>query len=489
MASWLTALYLLAWLGLTLYGALGVVTLALFWRHRQGEPVPASLPDAWPNVTVQLPIYNERHVVERLIAGAVALDYPADYLEIQVVDDSDDETGDIVARLVNLYRSRGVDIVHCRRFHRGGFKAGALARATAVARGEFIAIFDADFIPPRDFLRRTIPHFTCSPELGAVQARWGHLNAGDGPLTAAQAIALDKHFAVEQMVRHRANLFPKFNGAAGVWRRSCIEACGGWEGDTVCEDLCLSTRAALDGWRFHYVDQLVAPAELPATVTAYKNQQARWAKGSLQCLRKFGRAIARSRRHPPLARAYALLSMTAYLTQPLLLVLLLMHLPFLVAGQPLPAWLAPVSLLGLGQPLLFVVAQRRLHADWCRRLRHLPALLVLAVGTAPAVSRALGQVIIRGPHPFVRTPKSGAAAALPYLPPPDSLWRLEAALAAYAAAAMLLALYLGRPDALWLPATCALGLGLVAWRSYREQRYRAAATAPRSLPLHPLSGD
>jgi cellulose synthase/poly-beta-1,6-N-acetylglucosamine synthase-like glycosyltransferase len=246
----LSTFCLLAAVGLSLYGILGLITLWLYWRHRHVEfPLPELAPSKLPPVTVQLPIYNERYVVDRLINAAVSLDYPRDRLQIQVLDDSTDDTTQRAGMLVERYRDVGVDISLLHRSHRQGYKAGALSEALAQAQGEYLVIFDADFQPPADFLRQTMPHFKTEPRLGMVQARWGHLNSYDSPVTAAQAIALDKHFVMEQTVRHRANLFPRFNGAGGIWRRACLTDAGGWQVDTVCEDLCLSTRAPMSSPR------------------------------------------------------------------------------------------------------------------------------------------------------------------------------------------------------------------------------------------------
>jgi cellulose synthase/poly-beta-1,6-N-acetylglucosamine synthase-like glycosyltransferase len=246
---------------MAVYGLLGLVTLFFYYRHRQ-PPVgqPCSLLNDPPLVTVQLPLYNERLVVERLISAAVRLDYPRHLLQIQIIDDSTDETSQIAAQWMAHYKEEGFWVEHLRRRGRKGYKAGALQAALPLVQGKYVALFDADFVPPSQFLQHSVPYLEGDPSLGMVQARWGHLNADDSPLTAAQAIALDKHFAIEQRVRHRANLFPKFNGAAGIWRRRCIEEVGGWESDTVTEDLCLSTRAILAGWRFRFQDDLVAPA-------------------------------------------------------------------------------------------------------------------------------------------------------------------------------------------------------------------------------------
>jgi cellulose synthase/poly-beta-1,6-N-acetylglucosamine synthase-like glycosyltransferase len=268
IATWLNSIYLLAIAGLSLFGFLGLVTLWLYWRHRHDTfPCPEIPEDSMPMVTVQLPIFNERFVVERLIKSAVQLDYPAEKLQIQVLDDSTDDTTEKATELTARYQRENVNIVLLHRGNREGYKAGALQAAQQSATGEYIAVFDADFQPEPDFLQQTIPHFIDSPRLGMIQTRWGHLNSEETLLTGAQAIAIDKHFAMEQTVRHRANLFPKFNGSAGIWRLACLEEAGGWEADTVCEDLCLSTRAVLNGWDFRFLNDVVAPAELPASIS------------------------------------------------------------------------------------------------------------------------------------------------------------------------------------------------------------------------------
>jgi cellulose synthase/poly-beta-1,6-N-acetylglucosamine synthase-like glycosyltransferase len=474
VAAGLRLVYFLVLCGLALYGGLGLYTLFLFRRMRrqvhfrpEAAPPPPR-PDDWPTVTVQLPIYNERYVVERLVTAAVNLDYPRGRLEIQVIDDSNDDTRELTGRLVTRFREQGHDIRLVTRPERSGYKAGALAAALAQAQGEFIAVFDADFQPGPEFLRETIPHFLQDAQVGMVQARWGHLNPEESLLTAAQAIALDKHFAIEQTVRSEADLFPKFNGTAGVWRRSCIEAAGGWQADTLCEDLCLSTRAVLGGWRLRFLPHVVAAAELPASILAYKNQQSRWAQGSTQCLLKFGPAIWRSSQRRA-ARLYALLTMSAYATSMLLLLLLLLQLPMLLLDVRPETWWIVFGIFGLGQPALFLYSQRLLYPGWQRRLRSLPALLLVAVGLSVTLSQAVLRAVTGRQRAFVRTPKQGQGGAVrPYRLPLSMGTFIELLLAAYAAGGIALALARGNWGPLFFFATCLVGFGYVGWQGLRE---------------------
>ncbi|MBP9501282.1 MAG: glycosyltransferase [Candidatus Promineofilum sp.] len=468
MTAILVALHIASISGLALYGLLGFLTLGLFLRVRDRTYVIPPLPEAdLPSVTVQLPIYNEREVVQRLIAAVVALDYPRDKLEIQVLDDSIDETVSLAAACVRAYQARGYNIQLLHRNDRHGFKAGALQESLQQSRGELIAILDADFIPAPDFLRRVVPYFLDDPRIGAVQARWGHLNRGDSELTSAQAVALDKHFAVEQLVRHRATLFPKFNGSAGVWRRACIIDAGGWQIDTVCEDLCLSTRAVLAGWKFHFADDVVVPAELPATVLSYKVQQARWAMGATQCMVKYARQILHAEQQTFLARIYALLSMSAYLTHLLFLILLLVQLPLLIAGVRLPSWLFLFSIIGLGQPILFILAQHELYHDWLQRMRHFPTLLLVAIGLAPSNSWAVINGVLRRDFTFDRTPKGPRRS---YRLTPGLMLGIEGFLFLYSVVTLIFALSRGYTGPVFLLATTSLGFGYVVLLGILELR-------------------
>ena len=389
-----------------------------------------------------------------------------------MLDDSTDDTTERAAALVARYQSEGLDIGLLHRERRDGYKAGALAAGLAAARGDFLAIFDADFRPEPDFLLQTVPLFLDEPELGVVQARWGHLNAHSSLLTAAQALALDKHFVVEQTVRHRADLFPKFNGTAGVWRRTCLEDSGGWHDDTVCEDLCVSTRAVLSGWRFRFLPNVVAPAELPSTASAYKSQQARWAKGSMQCLLKYGRSILTSHNQSRTARLYALLTMSAYVSSCLVLLLLLLQLPLIYYGVRPSSWLAALGIAGIGQPLLFILGQQQAYPDWGRRTLYLPALLITGIGLSVTLCRAVLQALLSRRHPFVRTPKwGGGPPSQPYGLPFDWIVGIELFFAGYATVALGLAIARHNYGPILFLISCMAGFLYISVLTLRERRH------------------
>ena len=358
---------------------------------------------------MQLPVFNEVHVVGRLIDACAKLDYPSNRLQIQVLDDSTDGTTVIAERRAAFWRKRGVDVKVLHRSDRQGFKAGALKRGLAEATGEYVAVFDADFVPHPDFLKRTIPSFLASAakHFGFVQTRWTHLNAEYSALTRAQALALDGHFVVEQAARHAVGLSFGFNGSAGVWRKACIEdpAVGGWQDDTLCEDLDLSYRAQLAGWRGVYLDDVEAPAELPPQLLAFKRQQFRWAKGSVATLRKLATSVWQGG-WPTLKRTAAYVHLGGYLIHPLLLVLLLVSPLLMLSGSQPYLPLAYLSLVSIGPPALYALAQRRLHKrDWLRRWAHLPLLMLLGMGTvAEQLRRRLAGDIRKGWR-LLRTPK------------------------------------------------------------------------------------
>jgi cellulose synthase/poly-beta-1,6-N-acetylglucosamine synthase-like glycosyltransferase len=399
--------------GLVVYGLNAWIMVWLHLRHRATSRPPGPSCEQLPTVTVQLPLFNERYVAERLLEAVAALDYPRDRLEIQVLDDSTDETTDIVAAVVTKLRARGLDVTHLRRLVRAGFKAGALAEGLAACRGHLVAIFDADFVPPADFLRLVVPHF--APDVAVVQARWGHLNRSFSGLTVAQALGMDGHFGVEQSARAWSGLLLNFNGTAGVWRKTAIIDAGGWQPDTLTEDLDLSYRAQLRGWRIVYRPEIVCPAELPVVVTAFKSQQRRWAKGSIQTARKLLPAVLRS--PLPLWTKYqAFVHLTYYVIHPLMLANVALLLPLRTAGvvgerMTLTALLV-LAITTLGPITMLVYGQSALHPRWWRRAWQLPSILVLGVGVALSTSVAVLGAFSGGRQEFVRTPKFGIEARM-----------------------------------------------------------------------------
>ena len=287
MTNIVLGIYIVVLSFLVLLGIRAFWLLYLFLKHRGSWRVPTPPPPRrWPGVLVQIPLYNEALVAERVIRAVAAMEYPRDRLHIQVLDDSDDETTGIVARVVEELSREGFRIDHVRRGTREGYKAGALAYGMSLSDEPYIAIFDADFVPPRDFLVRTVPHLEARPELAVVQALWGYINAFSSPITPIQSVLLDGHFVVEQFVRSRAGMCAIFNGTAGVWRRRAIEEAGGWDPMTLAEDADLSYRAQMLGYRVLYLPDLVVPSELPEDINAFKSQQYRWTKGGVQVMRK-----------------------------------------------------------------------------------------------------------------------------------------------------------------------------------------------------------
>jgi len=389
--------------------AFGVNLLYLTWRatRLRPRPHPALITENEPLVCIQVPIYNERYVAERVIDAVCSIDWPADRLEVQVLDDSDDETISIVDRRAARWRLEGIRVTHVRRGSRTGFKAGALAAGMRLTHAPFVAIFDADFVPPRDFLRRTVGVFE-DPAIGFVQARWGHLDEGYSWFTGLQAMAIDFHFLVEQAVRSASGYFTNFTGTAGVWRRAAIEDAGGWSADTLTEDLDLSYRAQLRGWRAAYLEDLVVPEELPVSIDAYRSQQSRWATGSFQSAFKLLVPVLRSRNRAAL-KLQAAVHLLAYGIGPLMLIQLACYPALLLTAgrQALPWPLADASALvvvvAVSPWFGFMVAQTRLGRRWWSGL---PSLLCQVVGAGMSLTAlvALVRATRRGGH-FVRTPK------------------------------------------------------------------------------------
>ena len=479
MSLLVTVVYVIAALLLAVYGFNAILLTILYLRRRCQSALPPPQM-RWPTVTVQLPVYNERYVVTRIIDAVARFDWPRDRLEIQVLDDSTDDTTAIARAVARRWRRQGVDVRVIHRSDRTGFKAGALAHGLTQARGEFIAIFDADFVPPRDFLQRTISHLLADPGLGMVQARWGHLNADYSPLTRAEALAIDGHFVVEQAARQRNGLFMNFNGTAGVWRRACIESAGGWQADTLAEDVDLSYRAQLAGWRLGYLPDVVAPAELPPQIHAFKAQQFRWAKGSIQVVRKLGRRLLTSEA-PLFVRLEGLLHLTGYLVHPLMLLLLLSIVPAMIWHVCFPAPMAYLSLATLGPPLLYGVSQRSVYPDWRRRMLSLPLLACIGTGIALSNTRAVLEALLGRQSSFRRTPKfrvqnrHDAWRDKDYTLPLDPLAVGEMALALYAGWGIVIAWQSGQWFVIPYMSLYAAGFGLVALLTLLHSRRKSSS--------------
>ncbi len=372
----------------------------------------------WPFVCVQLPMYNEYSVAERVIRAAAALDYPSDRLEIQVLDDSDDETSELVASVVSELAAEGINIKHIRRGSREGYKAGALRHGFSLSNAEFFAVFDADFIPPKEFLKKTIPHFQ-DPEIGAVQTRWGYINDTSSPFAMLQAVILDGHFVVEQFVRSREGLFMIFNGTGGVWRAEAIRKAGGWESDTITEDADLSYRAQLAGYRILYLPDVVCPSELPLDVNAFKSQQRRWTKGGVQTMRKILPRVL-SAGLPLKVKTEAFFHLAGNLAYPAMLTLAVLTLPMLIIKTTSSAYswyfaIAGFFIIGaFGFPVLYLNALRDTYPDWTRRAWLIPFLMSVAMGISLNNARAAVDGLFRNGGVFARTPKWGTNAASIY---------------------------------------------------------------------------
>jgi cellulose synthase/poly-beta-1,6-N-acetylglucosamine synthase-like glycosyltransferase len=444
--------YLAVLFGLSLYGVHRYVIVYLFFKHRKNVPIPARKFDKLPQVTVQLPIFNELYVVERLLDAVSKLAYPRELLQIQVLDDSTDETRAITEAEVQRLKAEGFDIEHVHRVDRTGFKAGALRGGLETAKGDYVLILDADFVPTTDLLMETI-HFFTDPKIGMIQSRWGHLNRTYSLLTRVQAMFLDGHLVLEQTARSRSGRFFNFNGTAGLWRKQCIEDSGGWQHDTLTEDLDLSYRAQLKGWKFVYLADLVTPAELPAEINGFKTQQHRWTKGSIQTCKKLLPAIWRSYL-PVLIKLEA----TAHLTSNfayLLLAFLCVLLHPISGGLGSSVWRTvlldiPIFVAAsLSACVFYVCAQRVLYPrTWMKEMLLLPLLLALGIGLAINNARAVLEAVFNHSSDFTRTPKYGIVRknqswrASRYSALKTALPLIELGFAAYFTAVLLQALLL-----------------------------------------------
>jgi cellulose synthase/poly-beta-1,6-N-acetylglucosamine synthase-like glycosyltransferase len=478
---------------LALYGTHRGLMVYLYYRHRRHAPRPGAELAALPRVTVQLPIYNEVYVVDRLVEAVAELDYPRELLEIQILDDSTDETREAARRAADRVRARGIAIAHRTREHREGFKAGALQAGLQSAAGEYVLILDADFVPHRALLRECLPHFA-DPRVGMVQARWEHLNREYSALTRIQAILLDGHFVVEHTARHRSGRFFNFNGTAGIWRRTCIEDAGGWQSDTLTEDLDISYRAQLKGWKFVYLKDCVAAGEVPVDIHGFKSQQYRWTKGSVQTARKILPEVWRSPL-PWKIKSEAFFHLTNNFSYPLMVLLALLMVPAIVIRERI-GW---QRLIVLDVPLFFgatfsfvafyVSSQRENGRPAAATFRSLPFLLSLGVGLSVHNARAVLEAVFRRSTDFTRTPKyriegsSGDWKSKKYRAERSFSFIGETILAAYFLASLAVAIRLGYWAAIpfllvfFNGFACTVGLSLASWWSTRPGRRTATVRA------------
>ena len=452
--------------------------------------------DELPLVTVQLPVYNELYVARRVIEAVAEFDYPVEKLQIQVLDDSTDETSLIVANAVSDVAARGIMIEHIQRTDRVGFKAGALGAGLETATGEYVSVFDADFVPPADYLRRALPHFDAD-NVAFVQARWGHVNRDYSWLTKLQALAIDGHFLVEQAARGEAGYWFNFNGTAGIWRVDAIADAGGWKADTLTEDLDLSYRAHLRGWRARFVEDLVVPGEVPAQLTGYRRQQHRWARGSIHCAGRLLPQVWRSG-EPFMVRAQATLHLSAYFIH-LLLVLLVLLYPVMVRASAEFGRLSTLfgagyllALTSLAPTLFFIVGSHRNGRRWVRDLPRILAITVFGAGMMVNTARAALQMFTHPNPAFERTAKFGLAGGADETPSwttkryqlaPDKIVFAELALGGYSMWSAYLAWAQGNPGIFIFAFIFGAGLLTVALTSILHNVRLRAARGRRARTL------
>jgi cellulose synthase/poly-beta-1,6-N-acetylglucosamine synthase-like glycosyltransferase len=475
----------------------GMNFMYLTWaasRHSSADPVLPPMTHV-PYVGVHLPIFNELYVAERLIHAAAQLEWDRERLEILVLDDSTDETREVVRKAVESWRARGVNIQHLHRTDRSGYKAGALAAGLQVSRAELIAYFDADFVPPRDFLRRTIPHFE-NPKLGFLQTRWGHLNRDYSLLTFLQALSIDGHFMVEQFARYRSGYWFNFNGTGGVWRRAAIVDAGGWTQETLTEDLDLSYRSFFKGWQAIYLRDVVCPAELPVTLSAYRRQQHRWAKGSLQCAYKLLPQVWRA----PLGMAQkfeATLHLTGYMIHLYMFAMMLIYPLVIYFAQRSPEMYglwgigALFNLSTLAPAMFFTIAQAQLGRGWWRRIPFILFFTALGAGLMPNTVRAAWQLARGDSKTFERTPKFGIDGdnqtwvEKKYKLPLDGAVLFEVLVAAWNLATFWYAVQAGNWVVAFYGAIFFTGVSFVAGQSIL-QTIRERQFVKRTTPVSPV---
>jgi cellulose synthase/poly-beta-1,6-N-acetylglucosamine synthase-like glycosyltransferase len=472
-------LYFLALLTLLLFGVQGFVMVYYHFKSRTKEEKADLTLEEFPPVTVQLPVYNEIYVVERLIKAACGIKYPKEKLEIQVLNDSTDETTTVVVKTVEEMVARGYDIKHIRRGNREGYKAGALREGLKTARGEFIAIFDADFVPREDFLLETMPYFLRDDKIGMVQTRWEHLNTEYSLLTRAQAMALDGHFVIEQVVRNRSGFFINFNGTGGIWRRACIVDAGNWHDDTLTEDLDLSYRAQLRGWRFKFLRDVTSPAELPSEINALKSQQFRWTKGAIETAKKI-LPLVWSSKLPLRIKLQSTFHLTNNLVFPFILLAGILNVPLVYVKNHggYETYFALMSIFVvafIGSLLFYTFSQKEIYPDWRRRLFLFPLFMAGSMGFAVNNTKAVIEGLISKKREFVRTPKyaiekkGDAWTNKKYVPTKLTFTSfIELVLALYCLFGVLSSLYFAEIAAVPFQLLFCLGFGFVSFLSFKH---------------------
>lgn len=477
--SWfLATLYIIASVALLSWGLNAYVLVFSYCRKlRSGaltppEPLPENVEDA-PKVTTQIAIYNEVNVAERVINAVAAIDYPKHCHQIQVVDDSNDETCEVINQAVAALKDDGYNIVICRRNDRVGYKGGALREANKTATGEFIAIFDSDFVPESDFLRRAIPAFT-DENVAVVQGRWEHLNRDKSYLTKAQAIGIDGHFIVEQAARSSSGLFLNFNGTCGVWRKSLMEAAGGWHDDTLTEDLDLSYRVQLMGGRIVFLSDLAVPGELPESFSAFRSQQFRWAKGSIQTAKKNLPKLWMS--SASLHKKFqATMHICGYMVSFFMLWVMILAFPIMqtIKANITIGWflMIPIILGATGPSFLYFFSQRSLNrSNWWKRLPILPGVVILGFGLTISNSRGVIEAIIGKSSEFVRTPKSGEKTIKSYKTKLDWVPILEVFFAGWCFFSSIMLSIQGNFESIPILLIYGIGLSTLAMGTWKDQR-------------------
>jgi len=410
MEDFILLIYFLSLSILFAFGIHGLVMLYYYHKTQKILVPKVEMPDEYPVVTIQLPMYNELYVIERLIKSVCNIKYPIDKLHVQVLDDSTDETVGIASKLVDDFRIKGYDIEYIHRTNRDGYKAGALKAGLETAKGEFVAIFDADFVPNDDFLMKTIPYFN-NKNIGMVQTRWEHLNEEYSFITRAAALALDGHFVIEQQVRNKAGFFINFNGTAGVWRKETIIDAGNWHADTLTEDLDLSYRAQLKGWKFMFLNDVTSPAELPADINALKTQQFRWTKGAVETAKKMLPVVFKSDLSFKI-KLECFVHLTSNIVFPFIIVVALLNIPLVIIKNTVGGYdnyynlMSVFVLASISTFLFYMYAQRAIHLDWRRRLLLFPVFLAGSMGFAVNNTKAVMEALFNKKSGFVRTPKS-----------------------------------------------------------------------------------